>query len=907
MGIFEDLCAEFNATCSKMISGAGGGDVSECAQKLFEAVKRRHDAGAGGAFVCKARSAAIDAIIRRLCSIFIQRRAKLDFLVGDKFCIVALGGYGRGELAPKSDIDIMFLYKNSVQADFKTLLVDNIMYPLWNTHIALGHSSRTLQEALEAAKADILERNSMLDARLICGSEKIFATFQRSINALCRYERDIHVAELLRLKRDRHAKYGWSPYLQEPNIKNGIGGLRDSQMLGWKARLMFGSSDFGMLVRRGMLSLREYKALLRATNFLKRVRNEIHFHTGRPTDILDLELQPVIAKNLGFNQRDVTERVEAFMREVYFCFRTIDTTAKSVRKRMGISLPGDVALSMRQFLKPRVSKKKIYFDGFIIFNGEINAQRASVFLSDPARLIKLFSYVQEYGAVPSDRLEILMRDSLNLIDDSVRADPVANEAFLSILQRRGKVAPVLELMHFWGVLGAFVPEFGDITCFVQHEFYHRYTADVHTLNTIAVVDKVFRAKSGDEPYWSYHTALMSVRYPAQLIYLIMFLHDIGKGDGIKGHAQVGAEIGEKLLRRFGVRESDIEPILFTVLYHLEMARFWQSHDIEDEKAVEKFLSIIPSEEHLKFLYVATFCDAMGTSESFWNSYKQSLHSMLYGASLRKIRKGKSAQTELLLERKAKFTAELLAMEDLAESNQFTLERIESLPQNYFLFHGVSDLAMHVGMVGRLFRKKRTVKEGEGVPPIIKWIEDPEQSIVRLYVVSTDARGLFSLLAGVITIYGMNILSSKVMTCSDGVTIDTFYLTGVAGVAKNKTLRARFAAEVLSFYADREKLKSLIDEIFYANLPAKKAGSDIFIRRENGKIILEIASPDRDGLLCKLSNSINECGYDISFARVNTEGGWAFDSFHIEPSCDAVPAAELVKKIRTMLKSKRVKD
>ncbi len=897
MGNLEQLCREYDSIVKDTMQRPGG--VSECATKMLGLARQKHEAGMGGAFVCRAISAAADKIITALAESFLKRRSKFGSRAEGNFCIVALGGYGRGELAPKSDIDIMFLYGDSLGEEFKKQVADAVMYPLWNTHFALGHSSRTVPEALAAAKSDILARTAMMDARLIFGSKIIFSRFERGISAMCRRDWKSHIDGLMRLKRDRHEKCGWSPYLQEPNLKNGIGGLRDAQTLAWKIRLKYGGGDYSALVRKGMLSLPDYKLLRRAVDFIKRVRNQMHLTTNRASDLLDLELQPVIAQNVGFRDTENSEGVEDFMQKLYSSFRIVDTAARVLRKRMGIALTDDVLASMRQSVKVKYSKKRLYRDGFVIYNGVINAQRSDVFRKDPTRLIRLFCHIQNYRAVPSETLELLMRDSIGLIDDSLRSDEAANAAFLSIFKNRGSVAPVLEMMHFWGILGAFIPEFGEITCFVQHEFYHRYTADVHTLNTIAFADKIFKAREGEYPYWDYHTALMSVRFPAHLIYLILFLHDIGKSDGIKGHAQVGAEIGGPLLRRLGVLESDIEPVLFTVRNHLEMARFWQSHDIDDERAVDKFLSLIPSEEHLKFLYVATYCDAMGTSETFWNSYKQTLHSMLYAAALRKMRTGDRSSAKVLQQRKERLAAELLELEDLPEPSQFALERVDTFPLNYFAFHSAADMSMHVGMIGRLFRRARAANSGESVPPVIKWIEDPDHSVVRMYVVSDDSNGLFSLMAGVITMYGMKILSSKAFTCSDGVTIDTFYLTGIAGVSQNKSLRARFANEVVRYYSDRPMLDKMIDEIFYSPLLPSPIVKEIFVRREGGKIVLEFSAPDRAGLLYKISSAIARAGYSIAFARINTEGSWAFDSFQIAPLQEAASVSALSKTIKAV--------
>lgn len=888
-----DICAE-NLITTFITKDA----VSKTLSQAYHAVMQFHQNGAGGKSVCAVNAYVMDRIIDFLCAKFIEKRKSRGKEMGSKFCIVATGGYGRSELSPKSDIDVIFLYENGISTRFKTIVVDEIMYPLWDCGLRIGHSSCTYSEALADAKNDILLRNSMLDARLICGNKKIFSKFISKFNSLCNSKKKEHFEELLRLKRDRHAKYGWTPYIQEPNIKNGIGGLRDAQTMLWKTRLNFEEGNLRQLAMRSIISRSEYRGVLKAYDFLLRVRNDMHYFFGREVDLLDLENQPIIAERLGFFSKNDNDGVEEFMRKIYFSFRTIDTVAKTARKRMGIVLPDDVFATMRHLGKRLPANRKFEIEGFSLYRGEAKTLSNYVFQRDPTLLVKVFAIFQEYGVVPSDSLEVLIKDSRNLIDDKVRHDKETNSAFLSILENRGNVFPTLELMHYWGVLGAFVPEFKDITCMVQHEFYHRYTVDVHTLNTIAQLDKIFCASQNDGIYYEYHKVLLSSPSPI-LLYPTILLHDIGKSDGIRGHAEISADIAKKILERWSVQESDIEPIIFAIKNHLQMARFWQSHDVEDESAIAKFASIVKNEENLKYLYVLTFCDASGTADGFWNSYKQSLHSALFSATMSYFNK---RRTPAMLERRKM----KVLSESLADSRSLGLERIifeqsEFLPQNYFMLHGRNDLLMHAKMISQLrenFKNSKTSKN-----PVVEWRDDPNDSISRLYVVSQYQTGMFSVLSGIITLSGLDILGSKIFKRSDGITLDAFYVSGIAGgMSANPRIKARFASEIDAVINGDIELDSRVNEIFYKDKSRRESTiiSDVFMRRESGKIVVELRARDRAGLLYKIAKIIEENGYDIVFARINTELGWAQDTFHIVASGEHNSSSVLLKKLRELI-------
>lgn len=856
-------------------------DLRSCVESRMAAIFEAHKAGATGYAVCRATSDVIDSVVCELYSLFAGKRSKFGPFCKNNFCIVALGGYGRRELCPKSDIDIMFLYSSGGVPDlFKTQAIDEIMYPLWNIGYKLGHSSRTVSEAVEDAEADILTKTAMLDARFLCGSKPLFELFQKSFGEMSERAAQSHIEELLRLKTARHQKYGWTPYVQEPNVKNGVGGLRDYQTLLWVGRLKTGAKSVIDLARLRIISVVEYKTLRRAYNLLLRARNEMHYRMRRENDLLDLEIQPKIAYGLGYRKRNIVERVEDFMRDLYYALREVDSISKTARKRMKIVLPEDIeeTLGIRRDNFARVR----YIEGFILKNGFMYARNPAVFRNDPTLLIKVFRCCQKFGVTLSDELEILIRDSAHLIDDRVRADKSANAEFMKILRSQWDVYPILSKMHFLDILGTFIPEFGSITCLVQHEFYHRYTADIHTLATIRELDRVFGANVEEEPYGRYHAALSDAKN-STVLYLALLMHDLGKSDGIKGHAEVGAELAPALLERFDVPEEDRETIIFLIKNHLMMARYWQANDIEDEEVIARFADMVGDVEKLKYLYVLTFCDAKGTSQELWNSYKQSLHTMLYRSAKRVMEKNEEQMEALYESRKQKVLDGILASDELGTSEEEAKEHFASLPRNYFLFHGRDDIILHMNMV-HIFRVG--ARHGPEIP-VFEWRNDPNMSLSTVTVVTSDIAGLYYKLASAFTYAGLNIMGSKALSRTDGIIIDTFYVTSAAGGAvQNERTRDLFSKAITRIFLEGADIMP--------PPPKKPEGGEkneiiphsISIGRSGGRIMAEVVAKDRPGLLCSITKAIYENGYDIIFARISVEGWWGTNIFHIKPRAGA---------------------
>ncbi|GHC09524.1 bifunctional uridylyltransferase/uridylyl-removing enzyme [Cerasicoccus arenae] len=864
-----------------------------------EMLHRYHEKGDGGLRVAKARTIMIDILIEYLfknaLAIYERKFGPPPYPVA----MLALGGYGRAELCPLSDIDVMFLYPKKVKPDLlkplQEVLTDQILYPMWDLNLKIGHSSRTVKEAITEAKADQQTLNALLEARLIYGSKELYDEFEKTYRRY--YRRADHRAyakERLEDQAARREKYGGSVFLQEPDIKNGVGGLRDYQNILWMAEVRLGKGSLDTLVEKKFLGDQERKHLIQAYDFLLRVRNEVHFNSKRPNDQLSLEAQPGIAWALGYKQRDIFRRVEAFMQDYYRHANRIYQLSKLLEQRLALSELGPSrGYSFQAVIDSRRIDRQKELDGFLISPKQLSSQDKDVFIQDPTRMIRMFRYLQQYDLEPDLDLRVLLSQSIHMIDAKLMHNESANRTFRSILQTRGNVYPTLLLMHESGVLGRFIPEFGDITCLVQHEFYHRYTADIHTLSCIRKLDEVFREDGVYTP--KYHQALLKTETPA-LLYLILLVHDLGKSDGIQSHCINGVRVAEPILKRLGIDEKRRKIILTIVENHLEMARFWQRHDIDDPITAARFADIVGDEDTLRYLYVHTYCDAAGTASSLWNSYKDSLHESLFRAALENLHHEPDAMVKRRRERKSMIYREIIERRLQGIEKDQIDAHFNLLPERYFIHNDADDIILHIRMVHELLK---TISEADSIGslvPVVDWNNDEDQGLTVVNVVTWDRAGLFYKLAGALTVAGVNILSTKAISRNDHITIDTFYVVAPdGGVVQDSKAEVNFRNHLEQALLHNVDLMPAIKEQAHklatqfgatktnrlrAPIPAKV---EVYHELSLKRTIVEVQANDHLGLLYQLAYAIFKHGYDIGFARISTERGAALDTFYIEPT------------------------
>lgn len=887
----------------------------------MDRVKTLHEGGALGLETASFLAEAVDVMLTKLYDFAIGSWEKTHGKLPSSVSLIALGGYGRAELSPHSDIDLMFLFPARVRPSLiKPLqehLTNEILYPLWDCGLKVGHSTRTVDEVFTEARAEIQSKTAMLETRRIAGSKTLFDTFSTSYrNYYTREDPGGYIADRLKDQAERRAKYGDSVFLQEPDIKNGVGGLRDFQNTIWMARVKLDIFDEEELVKQRFLRASELSEFQNSYQFLLRVRAELHFQSKRPTDLLDLEAQPRIALGLGYAHEDMLQRVEAFMRDYYRAAQTIYRSSKLVENRLALNLearPG-AKISFRDIIRSRRYERVKRIDGFRLRGNELSADSSSVFRDDPARLIRVFRHAQRHGAKIHFDLQGLIRAEAVLLTPEINALESTNVSFKAILSEPGSVHTALSLMHELGVLGKFIPDFDGLTCLVQHEYYHRYTADIHTLNTIKELDLIY---TKDDPRrLKYRAAVHSTGDP-NILYLTLLLHDIGKARGIRGHAEAGVEIALPLLRRLKVDEPKCEIVAFIIRHHLLMARFWQKHDIDDAATVATFAQEVSEPDLLRFLYVHTYCDAAGTSADLWNSYKDTLHTQLYTQTLEQLEHGDGLKKRHQ-ERLTSVKNTLIARSLPNVSEEEITAHFNLLPKRYFLNTDQPEIELHLSMVNQLRQTNDSTNSVGSARPVIEWRDDIDRSLTVVHVATWDRAGLFYKLAGAFNVAGLSILSSKAVSRRDQIAIDTFYVTEPGhGIVQSEDAQSRFNEALEQALVDdadlmpdiqarsqRELSKRRFNrdtgraEIVQASFPSRvEAYHELSMKRT----IVEVQAPDQIGLLFRVTRTIFEHQFDITFARIGTERHVAIDTFYIEDISQAeVSKSNRLEQLREAL-------
>ncbi len=876
--------------------------LTECKEFLRNEtaiLRARHNAGTAGLAIAHERAQAIDALLTRLFDYAIASYERTHGPLPAPVALVALGGYGRRELSPWSDIDVMFLFptktKAAVAKPLQQHLTNEILYVLWDCGLKVGHSTRTIDETFAEARREIQSKTALLEARLLAGSASLFDTFGQAYRSYYTTEDPKgYISARLDDQANRRAKYGHTVFNQEPDIKNGVGGLRDYQNAVWMARVKLGIMTLDELAAQNYLRADDLVAFRRAYDFLLHVRNELHFLSARPTDVMSLDMQPRIAQNLGYPESDMLARVERFMADYYRAAQTIYRVSKLIEERLALSLSavGPVRGSLRAALRAARFERAKRLDGFVLRGRELAAENPDVFLDDPVRLIRVFRHSQQLDAPFDFHLAQLIRDSLPRLTPEVAASHDAGVSFRAILSEVGAVRPVLARMHELGVLGRFIPQFDALTCLVQHEYYHRYTADVHTLNAIGELDRIFIEA---EPITLKYRGVLHESADPALLYLTLLLHDIGKAEGIQGHAESGVRLAGPILERLGVSPEGRELVTFTIKNHLAMARFWQKRDVDDPKTAAAFAELVGSPEHLRHLYVHTFCDARGTAADLWNSYKDTLHTSLYRATLERLKLGTAV--DLGYQEKKKMTQqELIAKSIPGISADEINAHFGLLPDRYFIHTDTDEVALHIRMVNKLLTSITSADSVGSLRPIIEWKDDLNRSLTVVNVVTWDRAGLFYKLAGAFSVAGLSILGAKVISRTDHIAIDTFYVVEPGrGIVQSASAQEKFAKTIeealvankdlmpditaqAKKIASTRYLSSPSGEMLHSSFPPTV---DVYHELSMQRTIVEIQARDQIGLLYRLAKTISDHTFDITFARIGTERGVAIDTFYIE--------------------------
>ncbi|MGD0815055.1 MAG: [protein-PII] uridylyltransferase [Verrucomicrobiota bacterium] len=874
-----------------------------------------HRAGGEGRVVCQARSAIIDLLLRYILEGIKQAAPPPDKTSWPAFALVATGGYGRAELNPHSDIDIMFLHETDMVAQGKArpglrALIDGVLYTLWDLGFKVGHSARSVEDCVRVANGDMQSKTSLIEARLITGDQGLFDRFQRNLLIKCvvGFENEYIIARL-QDQATRRAKFGNSACMQEPNIKNGCGGLRDYQNLLWMAYFKHRTRTLAELKSKDMISASESKQLETAYSFLLRVRTELQYYLDRSTDILAKSLQPSVGLNLGYEERSPAKRLELFMGDFYTHTRNIDLITRTLERRLALfPPPSQRRLSLRRLFRSKpVRKTEPSVDGLNFIDGEILPVTSTIFRDSPKRLMRVFLHAQQRNLKLHPDLAQLIRNQLSLVDNTFLRDPHVRETFLEILDQRGNVAPVLRIMHEVGFLGKFLPEFGRLTCLVQHEFYHQYTADEHTLFCIAKLDQVWHANK--PPFAAYAELFQSIEFP-YILYLALLLHDAGKAFRTGHHEEIGGKVALSVSRRLGLDGAKTHTLRLVIENHLAMAQISQRRDLDDPAVINGLARRIQSVEYLDLLTLHTFADSMGTSDQLWNGFKEAVLWRLYEKTRRVLTGG----TEFLLAEARQ--RELLAdeVQRLAPQTFDPAEiqaHFNNVPARYLQISDAQEILRDVTHVHRFIRLQLSENEENALTPVISWHNEPDRGYTVVIVCTWDRDRLFSQITGCLTAAGLNILSAEILTRYDGVILDTFWVTDArTALLANREERDTFenlAHKVLT--GATIDLAALIAKTKTAPSPYKSIEGDriptvISLDNETSDVrtIIDVQTEDRPGLLYDISRTLAGLNLNVYLAKISTEKGAAIDGFYVtEHNGAKILAPEREKAIQQKLR------
>lgn len=786
----------------------------------------------------------------------------------ERIAVVATGGYGRGELAPGSDIDLLFL-RPFKQTAWGESVIEFILYMLWDLGLKVGHATRSLAESVRLAKQDITIRTAILETRYLWGDRGLYDELRKKFWAeiATGNGRDFVEAKLME-RSIRHERQGESRYLVEPNIKEGKGGLRDLQTLYWIGKYLYHVEDTADLVNHGVFTREEYRTFQKAEAFLWNVRVRLHYLLGRAEERLSFDVQPALAAELGYVDAEKPRRaVEAFMRAYFlvakdvgdltriFCAALEEQHRKPSRSLTRI-LPG--------FLRPRSPE-----DDFYVESGRLNANPA-VFRADPANILRLFHLADIKGVdIHPDALRTVTR-SLDLINDDVRHNPEANHAFLQVLTSRHDPERALRLMNEAGVLGRFIPEFGHAVGLMQFNMYHHYTVDEHLIRAVGHVASIERGTyKEDHPLSSDIVKRIQSR---NVLYCAILLHDMAKG--LPGdHSDVGAAIAESLCPRLGMPANDTAAVAWLVKNHLVMSDTAQRRDVSDPKTVRDFVELVQSPEMLRLLLILTVADIRAVGPGVWNGWKGQLLRELYYAAENMMTGGDQVPSRSSRVAAAKEALEARLADFTPQQREKALTRHYD---NYWLAFEEDELERHARVIAKA--------DAEGKLLTLDAVTNNFRAITEILLYTPDNAGLFSQFAGAIATAGGSIVDAKAFTTSDGFAVDVFSIQDQDGEAfsdPERLARLRQAIEK-TLRGELRPRRELARRNLRTKASAFTIRPKVHFDNEASRIatVIEVECLDRPGLLYDITQAIFEAGLSISTSMVATYGERAVDVFYV---------------------------
>ncbi|WP_417743260.1 [protein-PII] uridylyltransferase [Salipiger sp.] len=868
-----DLPALRDALFSRVAEADTEAQVRAIAVQLLSEARDHGRAVIAEAFAAKPRAAfptteayawLTDCIVRLVFDLATVRLHPLNTPTeGERLTVMAVGGYGRGEMAPDSDVDLLFLTPWKI-TPWAESVIESMLYILWDLKLKVGHASRTVKDCLRLGGEDFTIRTAMLETRFVTGHEPLARELETRLwEDLFKGSERAFVAAKLEERGNRHRKHGLR-YVVEPNVKEGKGGLRDLQSLYWITKYIHHTEDAEELVRIGVFRREEYNLFMRAEEFLWAVRCHLHLAAGRAVEQLTFDMQVEVAERMGYVDRAGRRGVELFMQDYFRHATAVGDLTRIFLTALESEQQKDAPLLLRLFKRgPQVK------DGYEVVNNRLAIADDTAFLADKLNLLRYFEEGLRTGLLLHPHGMRLIKANLHLIDDELRSDKEARRLFLDLLLKHGNPERSLRRMNELGVIGAFIPEFEPIVAMMQFNMYHAYTVDEHTIQCIANLSEIEHGDLVEElPVAS---TILKDGVNRKVLYVALLLHDIGKGRD-EDHSVVGARIARKVAPRLGLTKAECATVEWLVRYHLLMSDMAQKRDIADPRTVRDFAKAVQTKERLDLLTVLTVCDIRGVGPGVWNNWKAALLRALYRQTRRALEDG----MEALNRENRGAEAKKALREALADWDAKDL-RAETARHYDPYWQGLHVTAHKV--FAELLRDIGDTEIRIDIHP------DEDRDATRVCFALADHPGIFARLAGALSLVGANVVDARTFTSKDGYATAAFWIQDSEGSPYEAsriprlrdTIRKTLMGEVRPREAilSRGKLKKR-EKAF--NVPTSIAfdneGSEIYT-------IIEVDTRDRPGLLYDLARTLSEANVYISSAVIATYGEQVVDTFYVK--------------------------
>ncbi len=781
----------------------------------------------------------------------------------ERLAVIGVGGYGRGEMAPFSDVDLLFLTPYKITA-WAESVIESMLYILWDLRLKVGHSSRTIKDCIRLGSEDFTICTAMLEHRFVTGDPALASKLETALRRDLFATNSREFVEAKLLERDlRHEKHG-QRYMVEPNVKEGKGGLRDLQSLFWIAKYIHGVHDVAELIAHDVFTAPELANFAAAEDFLWAVRGHLHLLARRAVEQLSFDMQVQVAEAMGYQDRKGRRAVEIFMQD-YFLHATEvgDLTRIFLTKLEAMHVKAEPLLE-RVFRRRRKVKP-----GYTVVHNRLGIKNETAFLADKLNLLRIFEEGLRTGMLIHPDAMRLVKSNLHLIDDDMRAAPEAQRLFFDLLLKHGNPERALRRMNELGVLSAFIPEFDPIVAMMQFNMYHSYTVDEHTIQCITSLSQIERQELEEElPIAS---SILADGLDRKVLYTALLLHDTGKGRD-EDHSILGAQIARKVAPRLGLSKADTETVEWLVRYHLLMSDMAQKRDIADPRTVRDFAKAVQTVKRLDLLCVLTVCDIRGVGPTTWNNWKAVLIRALY----RQTRKALETGLEDLNRENRGTEAKRALRAELADWSRKDLQA--ETGRHYPPYWQ----GLHVTAHAVFARLLRDIKADE---ILIDLHPDEERDATRACFVLADHPGIFARLAGALALVGANVVDARSYTTKDGYVTDAFWIQDAEGhpydAARlprlNQMILKTLRGEVLAKEAlkSRDKVKKR-EKAFRVptHITFDNDGSEIYT-------IIEVDTRDRPGLLYDLARTLAGSNVYIANAVIATYGEQVVDTFYVK--------------------------